>query len=488
MADFTETLAQLQTQNIGAGFILAAQANMMANQDEATKNTLALFNKSQQDLDNELRTTQQQLDELNNSDVMKDGKEDIEKMSARYQAMMEASIERQNKYQELYQKSIQDLITIGSEDSLKQAQNLENDLPYKLQNEKDRMAIPFQRLQFKKTMFDVELSKLNTEQAGITLQQLKQNIDVMDLVTNMMQLTDDKGNNYYADLVSNMGWNDKYGTINYKKRQDTFYKVIDNELAGNPLKGKVIQAFDLEFSKRIRNYSPPEPKIDTRGFERLQDDANYTVSLYGFLKNATYATGMIENSPDYSGTRKLYEDAAASYIKEKGITDINAIKEIMKFGSSKEVIKRTTALNPDSYLTAVRNDGLPTDHYKVMEMVNGLKYDKQSDNYYWDKLTEFKKKINAGEDFKIIPISELKSDIMGRKEFKRQVKTVKLMGQDVPFDLTSLMSNDSGWWNEYDPNTYTTVQSLQLPFLKAGNNPNTSNSNGYLTPQNMMVR
>lgn len=471
---FTEELAKLQGVNIGAGFILSAQAEMMANQDEATKNTLAIFNKSVQDLDGELKTTSEQLQEIANSNVFEQGVEDIEKMSAQYQAMLDASLMQQQKYQEAYQESIRDLISIGSPESIQQANALEKELPFRLQNLKDRMAIPFERLNFKKSMFELNRLKLDTETADITLRQLKQDINVMDLVTKMMavEIPGTEGETYWADLVSNMGRNLNTGKVNFKERQDTFYQMINNELAGNPLKDKVIQVLDLEMSKRVYNYDPPVQQ-GNGGFERLQDDANYTLGLYQFLKDATKGSWHFEHDKDYAGTRKLYSDYADAYIQEAGITDINAISNIKRFGSSKEVIKRIKQSNAgDNYLTAVRSDGLVTDHLDVLDTIHSWKYDKDSPSYYWGNLETFKKKINRGETFKIVPYVEMGTNETGGKLYGRNVRNVPIMNKMIPFDLTALMSNDSGYWEYYEPSITGHPESMEEFLYKNIPDPN----------------
>lgn len=491
--DFTQQLAELQKVNLGSGFILQAQAKMMANQDEALRNTLSILNKSQQDLDAELKTTDQQIQEINDSDIFKEGVEDIEKTSAQYQAMLDASLLRQEKYQELYQKGIQDLISIGSEESLQQADALGKELPYKLQNVKDRMAIPMERLRFKQGMFELKSLKYTTEEAGIQLKALKQNVEVMSLVTNIMEVpTADGKSTWYGELVADMNFNEATGKVNYKERLNDFYEMINNELAGNPLRGEVIKAFDLELSKRVRNWRPPAPTFDSSGFERLQDEANYTLDLYGFLKEATYATGMFENDKDYAGTRKLYSDYATQYVTELKLDpnkDRSRIDEIMKFGSSKEVIARIRQVeDKTNYLQATRGDGMPTDHMEVLERINQYKYDKAADNYYWDKLTEFKKRINKDKDFKITPLIKAGVTPTGGFKYRHMIKDPQLMGKSTPLDLSEIMSNDTGWWNPHDPANLKTYGSMIYETMPAPNQPKQDQLGSYLTPQNMMVR
>jgi hypothetical protein len=131
---------------------------------------------------------------------------------------------------------------------------------------------------------------------------------------------------------------------------------------------------------------------------------------------------------------------------------------------------------------------MPTDHIEVLERVNQYKYDSSADNYYWDKLTEFKKRINKNEDFKIVPLIEAGSNPTGGKKYRHMIKDPKLMGQSTPFNLTELMSNDTGWWNPYDPANLKTYGSIMYDNTQAPNRPKQDRLNSYFTPQNMMVR
>lgn len=497
--DFTEELTRLQNANIGAGFIMQAQADAMKRQDQATINTMALFNQSKNNLDNDLRTTDEQLKEMQDSKIFQEGTQTIEEMAANYESMMNTSLMRQQKIADIYQKTVQDLTQIGSKESLELASSVTEGLKYSLQNEKDRMQIPVEKMKFVNTMMTLQSLKYSNEDAMIKLREYKSNLEVMSEVTKLMATVEPgEDASRYNELVMNMNFDKSSGAINFKNKQTAFMEYVYNKLANNPLRDKVMATFDLTLFGRVREFTRRIPEQNLSGLQALQENAYDLKQQYGFLNEATYAIGEIENTSQYSGARNIYKKYAEEYVAEKvkdiivkngwnPVKDIRKINEsmrnlsndVMQFASNKEVIARIEASEEVKSLNPIiRNDGMPTSTSDAIKLVYKLKYDDTPLNkdYYWRNLEDFKKKINIdpntkeGANFKINPVREVSWDELsdkdkekfqrihdtGGKIYARHIRKVNLLGEDNYFDLTKLMSNDSGWWQPTNADNWTT--------------------------------
>ena len=83
-SSFQEILAKLQQSNIGEGYVMAGKAEMMLNQDEALRNTLALFNKKELEYNKDILTTDEQLKKINESSITKEGTKSIEETAQEF--------------------------------------------------------------------------------------------------------------------------------------------------------------------------------------------------------------------------------------------------------------------------------------------------------------------------------------------------------------------------------------------------------------------
>ena len=465
-SSFQEILAKLQQSNIGEGYVMAGKAEMMLNQDEALRNTLALFNKKELEYNKDILTTDEQLKKINESSITKEGTKSIEETAQEFQTLLDLSLKKQQELSDFYKKTQQDLISIGSEESIMQANLLEKGLTTKLANWKERAELPLKRIEFNKNMLNISILKTNDEQSALELQKYKSDLQVMEGVAEALSITDTKtGKNFWNSIIEKAGFNADTGQINFKKELETFYKAANEYFEANPkfvpIKDKIIQALDLMISQRIRSFNPPEQPVDYTGIERLQKDAIYTTELYNWLKNTSKTIATIENDSWYSDVRSLYKEYVSAYLKEHNIKeDSPEAQELFKFASNKKI--------NDKILKDLRDNNIEVSEdtkksfQEAIQNVYNFKYNNDPDNdkNYWKQLEIFKKKLNIS---KINPIPEVNLTELSDEQkenlkpiietkgkiYGKSIALANLMGQTVPFDLSVLLSNDSGYWDYY---------------------------------------
>jgi len=184
--DFTELLLKIQEKNLGQGLIASAQAQMMMNQDSALRDTLAQFNKAKLDLEGGIKTTSEQLKQINESDLLQEGGQDLEKIAQSYTSLLALSLQSQSELRNLVESSKQRLINIGTPEALNQANSLSSyyeDKAKILQSERE--VLPKQ-IEFVGNLLQVNSWKTNNEVANIKLKELKSDLEVMDRVAKVI--------------------------------------------------------------------------------------------------------------------------------------------------------------------------------------------------------------------------------------------------------------------------------------------------------------
>ncbi len=459
--DFTELLLKIQEKNLGQGLIASAQAQMMMNQDSALRDTLAQFNKAKLDLEGGIKTTSEQLKQINESDLLQEGGQDLEKIAQSYTSLLALSLQSQSELRNLVESSKQRLINIGTPEALNQANSLSSyyeDKAKILQSERE--VLPKQ-IEFVGNLLQVNSWKTNNEVANIKLKELKSDLEVMDRVAKVISYErvgkNGKRENLWMDVVSRLGFNIDTGELKSREQIKEFYKIVKEEILNDPndaeYADKVIQALDLEISKRIKNYSPPHPVQNLDGVKKLMADGEYLSEAYNWLHEQSKSYAEIKYSPDYQYTRDLYSEYAQTYIKEleengKKLTEQEKAK-ILEFGSSKTVIEKILNDSAVEDIQVIRTDNLPNTPKKALEYYYKTFVDKNNNEGYWKILDTFKKKINVN---KIIPGNK-KIGENGQVVYEANVRVLNhpIYGE-MKFNLNEIMSDDAGFWNWYEVN------------------------------------
>lgn len=470
--DFTEELTRLQSANIGAGFILQAQAEAMKRQDQATINTMALFNQSKSNLDNELRTTDEQLKEIQESDVFKEGVDTIDKMASNYEAMLNTSLIRQKKITEIYQSAIRDLNQIQSPESVQMAQTLTGQLPTQLELEQQRMNIPLNRIKFQNEMNGILKSKIDIEKNQIELNQIKQDIDVMEKV----DLVLNDPNSGWQQLYANLKFNKNTGVRGYVEEKKEFMENVFLTLKDDPLVGRVMRVLDDVIEKNVRDYDPPvfAPSSNASGLEKLQKNEEYLLGLHNWLRNTSMFATNVETSPVYSNVRANYKNTALTILQEKGIEPTSKeAEQYLKFGASPVVLARMKAQSKTfGEADVVEFQGGWATHADVANYIYQTKYnnDPENEQYYPNLYKRFKIMVTGGSDEYIPPIRKLtqaeitKLTLEGKLKqegeqingayYTRSKRTVNLLSGPTTIDFSELMSFEGKWFNPYDYEAY----------------------------------
>lgn len=465
--DFTEELSRLQSANIGAGFILQAQAEAMKRQDQATINTMALFNQSKSNLDNELRTTDEQLKEIQESDVFKEGVDTIDKMASNYEAMLNTSLLRQQKVVDLYQKTVRDLSGIGSNESLQMAEVIGNQLPLQLEQEKQRMLVPMERLRFNETMLGIKRNKLDIQKTEIEVGELLKNIDVTEKVGEIM--ADPKSG--WSELSTQLTYDEKNGIFSYADAKEKFFTNIYARLEGNPLRDSIMKVLDTTIDARTRGFKRDAPQYNSNssGLERLQQNEYIMLDRYQWLKDTSRFMHNLENSsePSIVRLRNDYRMLALEKLNSLGIDPLSPKGiEYMKFGSQKEIVDQLN--NTESLDYNIINEGVSRTAKDALIEFHDIKYTPSSKNYYPTVYKQFKIETHGGKDVVINPMPQLneaqKNDLIVSGQLKEnEVRYVNgklygryrpriksaLTGQELPIDFSQLISFEAGDW--YDP-------------------------------------
>jgi len=466
--DFTEELTRLQNANIGAGFIMQAQADAMKRQDQATINTMALFNQSKNNLDNDLRTTDEQLKEMQESDAFKDGTESIDKMASNYEAMLNTSLLRQQKITDVYQKTIRDLAGIGSQESQQMAEVIGNQLPLQLEQEKNRMLVPMERLRYNEVMLGIKRNKLDIKKSEIEVGELLKNIDVTEKVGEIMA-NPDMG---WSQLSTSLSYDEKNGVFTFAEEKDKFFREVYMKLEGSPVRNDVLKVLDSVIESKIRGFKRDAPQYNRNasGLEQLQNDELTLMGRYEWLQNTSRFMHNLENSPEPSivRLRNDYRTLALDKLKSIGVDPLSKEgAEYMKFGSQKEIVDKLN--NDENVDYDIINEGVSRSAKDALVEFHDIKYDSSSKSYYPLIYKQFKRETHAGKDVVINPMPVLseaqKKDLItsgklkdsevryvngkiyGR--YKPKIKSVLSPNAELNIDFSSLVSFESGDW--YDP-------------------------------------
>lgn len=483
--DFTELLLKVQEKNLGQGLIASAQARMMLNQDAALRDTLAQYNKAKLDLEGKFLTTEEQLRQINESDLLQEGAVDLEKTAQTYASLMALNLQNQSELQNLVYSTQQRLTNIGTPEALNQVGLLSEHFKSKSMLLEKQQEIPFKKIELVSNLLNLNETKINFEKSQITLNELKSNLGVMERVAKVMNMESfdkktGKRTNLWIDLVTKLGFNTDTGKLNSREELKKFYEFVNEVFdtpEDRPYKDKVIKAFDLMISERIKNYSPPRPVTDTKGIEKIVKDIEYTGELYGWLNTQSRNYAEMKHSPDYQATRDLYNEYAEQYIKEleesgHKLSDADKGK-IKEFGSSKQVVERI--LNDENVpeTKVLRTDNLPNTPKTALEYFYKTFVDKNNNEGYWKQLEIFKAKTN------IPKVEHGKSyyDPNGKVQFdKNEVEINFPFVGARKFDLNAIMSDDAGFWNWYEVlmGKAKTYQQEVYEKLEAPNKPGSS--------------
>jgi hypothetical protein len=472
--DFTEELTRLQNANIGAGFIMQAQADAMKRQDQATINTMALFNQSKSNLEGDVLTTNEQLEEMQKSDAFKDGTESIDKMASNYEAMLNTSLLRQQKITDMYQKTVRDLAGIGSQESLQMAEVIGNQLPLQLEQEKSRMLAPMERLKFNEAMLGIKRSKLDIQKSGIEISELLKNIDVSEKVGEIM--ADEKTG--WSKLTTMLGFDTGSGKFTFAEEKDKFFRQVYMRLEGSPVRNDVLKVLDTVIESRIRNFKREVPQYGRggSGLERLQEDELTMLGRYEWLQRTSRRIHDLENDPTGSNAR-LRNDYRILALEKLDKLKIDPLSkegiEYMKFGSQKEIVDMFDNSEAANY--NIIEDGVSRPAKDALLEFYNNKYNSSSREYYPLVYNQFKRETHGGKNVVINPMPVLsesqKKDLNKPGElkdtevrnfngkaygrYKPKIKSL-LTGTEMEIDFSSLISFESGDW--YDPYNDATLK------------------------------
>lgn len=468
--DFSKQLTQLQAQNLGAGFIMQAQVEALKNQDQATINTLAIFNQAKNNLDNELRTTEEQLQDLESSDVFKDGVEDLDALASQYEAMINASIMRQQKLADIYGSAVRDLSQIGSQESKEIAGRLSQDLPIQMGIEEQRGQKPIEKLKYMGMVNQLIIGRLDAQQRQMEVDKMRQDIEVMDSVS---QVLDDPASGW-QELFANLTFNKNTGKRNYIKQKEEFMENLFTNFKDNKNLGRIMLYFDNLIESQVRDYDPPVFAPSSGGLQGVYENEKKMLDTYDWLLKTSAYMEHVETSPEFSLARSSYNTTAMNLLKEKGIDPTSPeAQKYLNFGSNREVLTRMASqekiFGDASKVILFRGEySSPTD---IATWIYHTKYDSDPENNeYYPKYYQILKDIvipGKRED-KLRPIEPIfqlsEGEVLELKNKGTLKEAENLYGRyyapnrrivpttqgNIVVDFSKLTSFESNkWWNPH---------------------------------------
>lgn len=329
--EYTEQLARVAQTNFLEGLSVLQKAQLLSRQNDATVQTLTEFNRKKNLLDGEVKTTEQQINELKDTELFKGAEDDIAETIIQLQSSIDNSLTRQEAFTKLSQTAALQLESIGSERSIALA---------KIIRQQD-----IDILQMKKDLYEIEGSKLHNTKYQMELAILQKNSNVSNLAVQMM--ADDAymqrlQSNYYKQVYS-AGQEKKISLFN----NEDLYKSMFAKFGGQKY---FREAFALVLSKipEAQPIRPEEPRSSSgasqmEAMQDMYDRLNYLDKYYTYLKDTSSDIVQIEQE---KGTaieeiRDLYRQVAESIYGKYDPANKNKVyQEKFHFGRDPNVNAR----------------------------------------------------------------------------------------------------------------------------------------------------
>lgn len=423
---YTEELSKLAQSNFLNGIEVFSRAELLKNQNQATLDTLTEFNRQKALIDGEVKTTEQQVKELSDSNLFQTGSEDIEKAIVNLQTGIENSLSRQQMFTDLSQRASLQLESIGSEESQRMA---------KMIRQQD-----IDRLEMTKGYFELQASKLNVVKYQFELGMLQKNNKVNNLAVQM--IADEEYQKFRTDYI----YNQKSGKTKY-----SFKDLYDKMYTKYGKEDLFREAYAVASSKlgEPLAYRPDAPDYSGQrnALEKMYGNAQYLVDMYNYLRQTSNFIDDIENNPNYKDVRQAYYDAAVGVYGAQNEKNKNSFN----FGADPKVIAK---MNQDADLKDVGKVMFgeellsPTD---LATWIYNRKWNQGSSEYYFDVLNEFRTKLKKtdGNSPNFTPYNFDDKE----QAYVPNYGSTRIGNRELFFDYSQLISNENGkYWQPASPN------------------------------------
>jgi len=174
---FLDRLAQFERSNILGGEVQKASAQLMVAEAEATDRVLQNVNKKISTLNNEIKTTDEQIEAINADPEAKQQVGNITEKVAKFQALQEKLNKQSAFINSVYGTAIAELGQIGGSEATNLAQLLGNQQKNKLREISNQLEVPLRQLEYEKAQSSLRWDKIQYEEALLTREE-KQNTSV----------------------------------------------------------------------------------------------------------------------------------------------------------------------------------------------------------------------------------------------------------------------------------------------------------------------
>lgn len=439
MSSFTRDMSQIANADFLGGLVIKAQGDLIKKQTLATQDIITNFSKRLQQFESEPLKVEEQLSRLNEDPDVKDNMVSLQDMIADYQTLTHNLFERQVRLNTVYGDTINALSMVGSKESEQLMKTLAAQHGMK-SGELERIRnMPFESLQYQKTILDIENTKFSLQESGIKLQELRESVAAQRIFADMI-VSDE-----FTDL--RLAFNTASGRHSYdlaKFRDSMWLRYGHDENFVRAWKG-----VDEYIRKNIEKFRPEIRQMGGDGeIKSYMDNLMFMKGLYNDLRDTTAKIGQLQYDPKYQWARDEYHNTALLLY---GQPDTNKPNDLWKysFGSDPAVIAK------------MEKDAKAEAKY-VYDMI----YDKKNVKGYWSGLQQLQKGLGVEtvsaylgniqkpdptdpKGYAIFDISQLITDSPGLLD---------------PEDPEGEKRYGGGWWNPYEPQK--SLKESYAPFIR----------------------
>jgi hypothetical protein len=450
---FQQTLAKLQTSNLMSGAVIKGQAELLTARTEGTQKVISDFNTRLQELEREPLTTEDQLAEINKDPTVTEDMVDLEEQLANFSSFSINIIRQQEQLNKLYGGTISALGVIGGEDASRLTGLLENQQSRKVNELERQRQLPFETQAYKQSMFQVETMKLELMTGKITLDDLKRDREVTQLMADMLT----------TDEFTRMNLERNSATGKKRFNLDNFKNSMFLRYGGNPNFSRAWGGLDEYIRTNTQTYRP-NFTTTTGTAANLMESLTQIKSKYMELVDMTNRMGDLEFGEGYQWARDEYQAVANAMFGDEVITN----QDKFAFGSSPKVIA-----------------GMEGSAKQVAEEVHEVRHNKNSDQFYnkhyrmlgnlltsqYGQYTPLSPYIKKGTDENPYPLM----DGSGLDPTKIIVPIQTNQGTNI-FDRitgrTNPLPSGGGYWNPHDPASFedfeTAIDKTRKEMLRQG--------------------